>query len=285
MFTRTAPGIESQVLFYDVDFIIYCEGGRDDGVRSDDDASDDDALDQLFWKKIAAAHGIRAKTKCLGSKSNVLAMHDRIRSNNLCGVAAAIDRDYDDYYFNRIACPKLLITFGYSWESDAIDQVNLDVLVNMFTTSVSLGEAVKDFSRFLCKLDVEAAKAAEIDIAHFQCSHSLFDRRKPVSILRLQHHVAPSINIRLLEDECKRCSQNEGIEFIVTSGLRSFFGKTVAKAIYHWFPFFVSQRTKRFRVDFDSFMATCINTSDFQDSSSLRNQHYANAFSKLVVTL
>ena len=122
-FTRTASGINNSRHFYNVDIILYCEGGDGDYNINDvlSNKYCDNSNDILFWEKVFNEFkpNIKVKIKSIGSNTVVNDMKIHILNNNISHNYVAIDRDYKhmDTSTNSISHIEL-VTYGYSWEND-----------------------------------------------------------------------------------------------------------------------------------------------------------------------
>lgn len=122
-FERSDLGQKNRSLFFNVDAIVYVEGGRED----DEGAA---SFDSMFWKRMFTTFrpDLRVKAIPRGSKGNVLSVLDDTDTAIASNVFFAVDRDYDEL-FDRLRSDKnLLYTYGYSFESDAFAAINLPSL-------------------------------------------------------------------------------------------------------------------------------------------------------------
>lgn len=115
-FARTPNGINNYNSFHNVEFIIYAEGRCHSGIVREDVK----AYDSKYYHSLAKTFTNYKKIKVMlvGNKFNVLDYHAKIIENNLQNCIAFIDKDYDGIFNSIIQRPKLLMTYGYSWEND-----------------------------------------------------------------------------------------------------------------------------------------------------------------------
>lgn len=59
---RTNYGLSNEHLFYDVSFVVYCEGKKNDG----------NTHDEMFWSKVLSYFGIKCVCKSRGSKNEIV---------------------------------------------------------------------------------------------------------------------------------------------------------------------------------------------------------------------
>jgi len=113
-FERTSSGLSNAHLFHSVDFVVYVEG------KYEENNSDLASHDQYFWRSVAE-NVMPAKTfKFIsrGSKVNLLSIATEIISGNISNTLVALDRDYDLECNNFLCHPRVIYTYGYSWEND-----------------------------------------------------------------------------------------------------------------------------------------------------------------------
>lgn len=125
-FTRTSSGLGNQFMFYDVDAIVFTEGGDVSWTFEDirNNEFNEKSLDILFWKKLfdQFKSDLNIKFKAVGSKTTVKSIALEVQSNNLTTVIAAMDSEFDQLHGACINHPNVLYTHGYSWENDVWNQ-------------------------------------------------------------------------------------------------------------------------------------------------------------------
>ena len=117
-FSRTKSGISSYHNFYNVEYLVFSEGGKPPVT---DESNINWSIDSIFWRAVFEkfSPGIRVKIKSMGSKANVKPYAEKIQRNEISNSIAVFDRDYDPYRGETITHPRVLYTYGYSWENDA----------------------------------------------------------------------------------------------------------------------------------------------------------------------
>jgi len=119
-FTRTSSGLQNLHLFHNVDFVVYTEGGTSysfEDVKSG--KFNNESIDSIFWNVIISKYkSATIKYKPIGSKSTVSKIAKEIIDNNLQTVYAVMDQEFDMVYQSHLSHPKILYTYGYSWEND-----------------------------------------------------------------------------------------------------------------------------------------------------------------------
>lgn len=120
MFTRTNSGISNQHIFYNVDLIIYTEGGSETFTLDEamNGKGNTYSVDIRFWKSVLAKLDKRIKFKAVGSKTTCLSLCEKIINKEVSNTAVAMDRDIDGFTGNLIDSPYILYSKGYSWEND-----------------------------------------------------------------------------------------------------------------------------------------------------------------------
>lgn len=120
MFTRTNSGISNQHIFYNVDLIIYTEGGSETFTldKAMNGKGNTYSVDIRFWKSVLAKLDKRIKFKAVGSKTTCLSLCEKIINKEVINTAVAMDRDIDGFTGNLIDSPYILYSKGYSWEND-----------------------------------------------------------------------------------------------------------------------------------------------------------------------
>ncbi|MDT8922788.1 DUF4435 domain-containing protein [Pseudomonas taiwanensis] len=125
-FVRTNSGLSNFHAFFGVEYIVYSEGGDPKKSKKNehsDDATIDEvwSIDSIFWRSVFSKFlpGTAIKIKSLGSKDFVRPYAEKIQTNSIKNSIAVFDRDYDCYRGEIINHPRVLYTYGYSWENDA----------------------------------------------------------------------------------------------------------------------------------------------------------------------
>lgn len=123
-FDRTALGRKNRALFYGVDRTLYVEGGRDDRRPAE-------SFDGQFWRRMFSTFrpDLRLKVLPRGSKTNLIALAEKIITDEAEDVIVAMDRDYDDLLDKMMKDKRIVYTFGYSFENDIFSS---DALSSLF---------------------------------------------------------------------------------------------------------------------------------------------------------
>lgn len=121
-FTRTNSGLSNLILFYDVDFIVFTEGGCKSYSFNDicEGKFNEQSIDIKFWACVFKKYNLNKKVqfRALGSKNSSEKICKLIESNQVRNIIVARDSDLDHFYDCKYKSPYILYTHGYSWEND-----------------------------------------------------------------------------------------------------------------------------------------------------------------------
>ena len=121
-FTRTDSGLSNLGLFHSVDLVVFTEGGNRTLNEGEILAGKVNRApeDSKFWSLVLEKNGVIKSyvIKPIGSKSSVSNIAIKIEAGEIRNVAAAMDRDLDDYLGAKLQSPYILYTQGYSREAD-----------------------------------------------------------------------------------------------------------------------------------------------------------------------
>lgn len=124
-FTRTPHGLENMHKFYGTDYIVYVEGGQtqytfDQVIKYN--KVNDSAIDIAFWGAVFVKFGLKFSyiIKAVGSKTTALEIAKVVvsQAKKCSRIIVAMDRDYDFINKVNIKHPRVIYTYGYSWEND-----------------------------------------------------------------------------------------------------------------------------------------------------------------------
>ncbi|MGE3294502.1 MAG: DUF4435 domain-containing protein [Geminicoccaceae bacterium] len=113
MFERTTYGLQNIHRFFNVDLVVFVEGGTQNG-------DDDDSPDIRFWSIVLneTAPHYSFHFIARGGKPTLLSIADQVISGDLSGVLVALDADYDRVMGRELRDHRIFYTYGYSWEND-----------------------------------------------------------------------------------------------------------------------------------------------------------------------
>lgn len=206
-FERSPQGQANRAIFYDVDFIVYTEGGsQQEGIAR--------SFDALFWggvfNSIAAPLRFRAIPR--GGKGQLVPLAEQIANGQSQKVIVAMDRDYDEI-FGRIIDHKCVIyTFGYSYEND------IYLVDKICSLADAMFPEICDIERFRVSLDcwISAVISAlrwplKADLLAVHCGVAAFDRDKPQKYLRSNAYgTEPSVCVDRVRAEVTRIRAEAG---------------------------------------------------------------------------
>ena len=278
MFRRSDEGLANEHLFYGVDYVVYCEGKASSNKVA--------TMDESFWYRIFALYNYNVKCKSKGSKKELLKMAGNIIHKNIGNVLFAMDRDYDDPYSAGLDHPCILYTFGYSWESDVVDNFDFSVATSLFMSAGDLEDIQEKFGDFVSRQSLTFRRASFLDAIYFHCNEKLYDRTKPMSVLVVKKGKEPELNRKYLLSRARNIHRpkGRGIDlslFISSNGLHLFYGKAVAHMIYHWFRYISSKLGGRRRVPYFSFLNVLIATLSMNNLDRPRNLYYSRMLSRI----
>ena len=272
MFRRTSDALSVEHLFYGVEVIVYCEG----------DPSDDEGatLDEAFWTRVFLENGLRCKCKSSGSKSELLEIAQKIIDENVENSVVAVDRDYDHLLGKLIDHPKVIYTFGYSWESDLMLEFEIGNAIALFAAVADTNIIQTEFQEFRRNQSSRLRRAFALDVKYFGHRERLFDRSKPVSIIGYGGATVPYIKFDRLLQKAKTFHRFQTVSipkrvYQNTCGVTSFFGKSVSRLVYRWFIYRSSQIAESRSIPYTAFMSVLIATTNLTDKSIHRNQYYS----------
>ncbi len=121
-FKRTTSGLNNQHLFYNVDFVIFLEGGNVSYTKSEvySGKYHSETEDVIFWTKLFSNFNKskKLKFKSIGSKTTIKEISLDIVNGQLKTVLVAMDNEFDELLNKRIVHSNVYYTYGYSFEND-----------------------------------------------------------------------------------------------------------------------------------------------------------------------
>lgn len=170
-FVRTKSGLANAHLFYDADFIVYCEShpGR----------AEEMSWDLGFWRKILShfAPGYSYVFKPQGGKSGIMAIADTLSGISGHKSICLVDRDFSDIHKTEHSEKYVVSTYGYAFENDICDPHILASAIDLSLpglTSLTDLRAEVDALRLRAKSEFRHAVSADALLSLY--FSSLFDR-------------------------------------------------------------------------------------------------------------
>jgi hypothetical protein len=177
-FKRTSNGLNNQHLFYDVDFIVFVEGGTKSFTKTEVYAGQyqPETDDIIFWRNIFTEFqkAKKIKFKSIGSKTTIKEIAVDIVNGQLKTVMVAMDNEFDEILNQRINHSNIFYTHGYSWENDIWnDKVIKAVIEELTAIKISHTEVEDSFNKFLKQIKI----AVLADGYLFKKASSFFPRQ------------------------------------------------------------------------------------------------------------
>lgn len=153
-FKRSTKGINNQHLFYNVDLVVYLEGGNKSYTKTEVylGAYHIETEDIIFWRNLFTIFNRtkKVKFKSVGSKTTIKEIVTDIISGKLQTVMVAMDNEFDEILKQRIDHPNVFYTYGYSWENDVWnDKVIKSIIEELSAIKIEHDEIEKNFNAFL----------------------------------------------------------------------------------------------------------------------------------------
>lgn len=200
-FERSPLGQANRAIFYNVDWIIYTEGG-------DDEAQVTRSFDALFWNGIfKAIHSdVRFRAIPRGGKPQLQPLALQVASGELDNVIVTMDKDYDELFGSIIDHDRVIYTVGYSFETDIFTNY---VLKDLFLSACPEMNAdigvVTTIDLWVSTFVRELRWPLKTDILAFKHGVAGFDRDSPQRYFdSLAYSAEPSISRQRLKAEVSR---------------------------------------------------------------------------------
>lgn len=115
-FTRSRSGLKNFGRFFGADLTLYVEGR----LLTQLPIEDPTRADTKFFSALCSHYlsGRKVKVKLTGNRKSALGYHEKIIASSIPDSLVIVDRDYDGLLFTSLEKPKLILTYGYSWEND-----------------------------------------------------------------------------------------------------------------------------------------------------------------------
>ncbi|OWK68836.1 DUF4435 domain-containing protein [Pedobacter sp. AJM] len=178
-FRRTNKGISNLHLFYNVDVIVYLEGGSKSYSKHEvyQNSFSSDTEDIAFWSRLFKRYrsAEKLKYKSVGSKQTLKEIAEDLLSGAIDNIYIAMDNEFDEVHNKRIIHDNIFYTYGYSYENDVWNlQTVLTILEDLTATNVDYNYIEKGVEKF----EKEIRKAVVADSYMFKKGKSFFPRKK-----------------------------------------------------------------------------------------------------------
>lgn len=136
-FKRTKNGLNNLRLFYNVNYIVYLEGGSASYNKTEvyQNNFNRDTEDISFWSQIFEKYKPNEKLKfrSVGSKVTLKEIAADLVDENIKHVYIAMDNEFDEVLNRRINHPNIFYTHGYSYENDIWNNKTIIDIISEFT--------------------------------------------------------------------------------------------------------------------------------------------------------
>lgn len=177
-FRRTISGLGNQHLFFDVDLVVFLEGGESynkEEVYANKYTAETE--DVIFWKNVFKrfVDGKKIKFKSVGSKSTIKEIAIDVIDGQITTVLVAMDNEFDEILNQRLDHPNVFYTYGYSWENDVWNQTIVKAIIEeLSAVEIENNDINNNFADFLDKIKI----AVYSDAYLFKNNSSFFNREK-----------------------------------------------------------------------------------------------------------
>lgn len=132
-FTRTRSGLKNFGRFFGADLTLYVEGR----LLTQLPIEDPTRPDTKFYNALCSEYlkGRKVKVKLTGNRKSALGYHEKIIKSSIPDSLVIVDRDYDGLLVSPLEKPKLILTYGYSWENDFWTEALILNTLNISTAS------------------------------------------------------------------------------------------------------------------------------------------------------
>lgn len=284
--TRSASGLANQHLFFDVDFVVYCEGG---GAHSDPIAAalagSDQTHDASFWRAVVSVLRPHQSfhVKSVGSRRTAEELALLKAKHGIDAMIVCTDADFDSLRPRSGPRPPAVKTWGYSWENDLADQrIALCVFRRVRGDSEVARQAAEDLIEWHNSFFTSCARFIEEDVKHVMSGPpGVYDRERPLRCVGTSIRACPSLDENYLESRI--CSHTlpavSALPNIVP--VKHCFGKFLLRTLYHAVVYFAS-RIRKLTIDFDSFVELTISCfTEILRADHDRYRYYDSEFSAI----
>lgn len=176
-FKRTNSGLNNQHLFFDVDLILFLEGGSTSYNKLEvyENKYNSETEDIIFWRNIFGefVSDKKIKFKSVGSKKTIKEIATDIINGEIKTIILAMDNEFDELLNQTIDHPHIYYTYGYSWENDVWNENVINYVIEEITAVKIENEDINiNFQQFTENIKV----AVNADGYLFEQGSSFFPR-------------------------------------------------------------------------------------------------------------
>jgi len=194
-FRRSTKGLNNQSLFFDVDHVVYVEGGisySKELVLAG--AFNENTNDVHFWQYIFSKMmpQNRLKFKSVGSKSTLLELAQDVVNGGLPTIYIAMDSEFDEIYDKKIKHKQIFYTHGYSFENDIWNAELICEIIAELSPSKIEKELIQKVMKSFFK---DISEGVKFDGYLFARQTSFFPRKGGIlNYVDLSTHDFPKVN-------------------------------------------------------------------------------------------
>lgn len=136
MFTRSNWGLTNRARFMGARYTVYVEGGGGNPGQGSDDV--------LFWRAVFARlrPDLSITLKPFGGKPQLEAIAQKIAAGVVENTIVAMDADFDELLAAKITSPRVLYSYGYSWENDALVFASIETVLERLIKADNIPDPV-----------------------------------------------------------------------------------------------------------------------------------------------
>jgi hypothetical protein len=248
-FKRTTRGLSNQHLFFNVDIVVFLEGGDISYSKEDvyNGEFTSETKDIIFWKNVfdRFVKDKKIKFKSVGSKSVVKEIALVVANDEIKTVYVAMDNEFDMIFNEQIIHSNIFYTHGYSWENDIWNQeVIKSVITGITAIETSQNEIETNFNDFLENIEL----AVYADAYLFKKGMSFFPRtNKHLFFINITNVDLPlvkqdKIDSELIAKNLKKDTLNRFGRRHAIDALKFCYGHLLADYCYHLIKCYIKKR-------------------------------------------
>ncbi|AWM88639.1 DUF4435 domain-containing protein [Microvirga sp. 17 mud 1-3] len=291
-FSRSNLGIANQKHFFNVDIIVYTEGGDEERQEDVDDPGP--TYDSLVWRSAWGCFrkDLKAKFRPVGSKTTALEYARKLERKEIRNIAVCLDRDYSDYYADKIPDQNVLYTYGYSWENDVITLDGLASMTLLLARVTEHDEVIPDLERIMERFERIGRIVGSIDVPLQAEGLPLQPKKKVGLLLKANQNIEPCFcrkQIAKRTNEIRKIRKSRlaetpvlGVEF---NFWRNYHGKTLVEIVRRIVNFVARKNGRVGKLDGNSFELFLIREFDKRCKVLADNivQHYKDSLNAVQI--
>lgn len=266
-FRRTTAGLANLYLFFRVDRVVYCEGGKTslDIQALLSGSGDDTTLDTIFWSHVCKFLGAKLSYhfKSVGSRYVLDSIAVDVVADDISTIVVCRDSDFSDLLGTKEFHSSLAYTYGYSWENDVCTSESITRLFRSYLPAdEGTEELIVSLKKQIGQIGKAIGKLCETDLALISHGKAgLFVRSTPIALFD-DCKSSPKVNKTRVRGRLGvlgyKKSPPRKIKVPSGCALRYSCGKTVAGLFYHLFWGYIVKRDASFKISNELFLRQCI---------------------------